>query len=275
MHAYNVSMLDAAWLERRLPVHGMGRPLVFHPRLGSTNTLAAELAAGGADEGVLVVAEEQTEGRGRHGRPWRTPPGSALALSLVLRPKIPAGRPADAHLAAFNIVGALAVAEALEALGARPGIKWPNDVLLAERKVAGVLLEVSWVEGWVSHLVLGIGVNVYVEAAPPEAEVDFPATSVEAAIGRRVSREELLVAIVEQVGLRCRPIDPPAVVAAANERLAFRDRTVEVSSGGQTWRGRLMGIGPGGEALLAVPGLGEVHVAGSDPRLRPVDRQSG
>ncbi|MCJ7512176.1 MAG: biotin--[acetyl-CoA-carboxylase] ligase [Anaerolineales bacterium] len=268
-------MLNAASAERRLPAQGLGLPLVFHPRLDSTNSLAAELATAGAPHGTLVVAEEQTAGRGRHGRGWSTPPGSALAFSLILRPALPGGEARSRQLAAFNLVGAVALAEALEDLGARPAIKWPNDVLLSDRKVAGVLIEVSWVDQAIDSLVLGVGLNVYAEAEPPEAEVDYPATSVEAAIGFRPSREDLLVQIVGRIGSHCQRIDPPAIMAEVNQRLAFCGRRVSVRSGVKTWQGVLLAIGEGGEIILDVPGEGEVRIAGSDPHLRPLDVHTG
>jgi BirA family biotin operon repressor/biotin-[acetyl-CoA-carboxylase] ligase len=136
----------------------LGTPRLHHRTLDSTNARAQRLAIAGAPHGTLVTAAAQTAGRGRQGRAWLTPPGRALACSLVLRDP-PALLP---------IVAALAVADVAEALDRErrePQIKWPNDVLLDGRKLAGILAEGRPQEGWA---VLGIGINVTSDALPPE-----------------------------------------------------------------------------------------------------------
>jgi BirA family biotin operon repressor/biotin-[acetyl-CoA-carboxylase] ligase len=148
-----------------------GYRLVFCETVGSTNDEAKDLARGGAAEGTIVWALAQTAGRGRRGRTWASPPGN-LYVSLVLRPQGPPDRAAQLGFAA-----ALAVADALADLA--PGLagaacKWPNDVLIAGRKIAGILLESEMGEGaGLAFLVLGIGINL--ASAPSESA--FPATS--------------------------------------------------------------------------------------------------
>jgi BirA family biotin operon repressor/biotin-[acetyl-CoA-carboxylase] ligase len=132
----------------------LGAPRLHHRAVGSTSDVARDLALAGAPHGALVTASEQTAGRGRQGRSWTTRPGSAVAMSLVLR-TLPSLLP---------LAAAVAVAEAI---GDDARIKWPNDVLVGGRKVAGILAEGRPHEGWA---VLGIGVNVAVrvEDLPPE-----------------------------------------------------------------------------------------------------------
>jgi BirA family biotin operon repressor/biotin-[acetyl-CoA-carboxylase] ligase len=132
----------------------LGQPRLHLRETGSTNDRARELAAAGAPHGTLVTAGTQTAGRGRQGRTWSAPAGHALLMSLVLR---------DVH-PLLPLAAAVAVAEAV---GEAARIKWPNDVLLADRKVAGILAEARPQEGWA---VLGIGVNVAIrlEDLPPE-----------------------------------------------------------------------------------------------------------
>jgi BirA family transcriptional regulator, biotin operon repressor / biotin---[acetyl-CoA-carboxylase] ligase len=267
-------MFDIASVERRLPVAGLGRPLLFEARVGSTQSLAGALAAAGAAHGTLVVADEQTEGRGRHGRRWLTPAGSALAFSLILRPGLSPGEARSRELAAWNLVGAVAVSEALEGLGAQPQIKWPNDVLLGGRKVAGVLLEISWIDQRLDSLVLGIGANVHAGSVPPASEVDFPTTCVEEALGRRPSREDLLVGIVQQIGQACDPLDPARIVAKVNQRLAFLGRPVRVTTGTSATEGRLVAVGDEGEIVIRESGGRQVSLAGGDPHLRPLDDEA-
>jgi BirA family biotin operon repressor/biotin-[acetyl-CoA-carboxylase] ligase len=130
-------------------VSRLGRPRLHLRSIGSTNARARELAVAGAPHGTAVTADEQTAGRGRQGRGWATPPGSALAVSLVIRDPDPL----------LSLRAGLAVAD-LAGAGAR--VKWPNDVLVDGRKVAGVLVEGRLQEGWA---VLGIGVNAALDLA--------------------------------------------------------------------------------------------------------------
>ena len=135
----------------------LGTPRVHHRSTDSTSDRARALALAGAPHGTLVTAGEQHAGRGRQGRSWSAPPGRALLMSLVLRDWPPL----------LPIAGAVAVADVAGASGAGVAIKWPNDVLLDGRKLAGVLGEARQHEGWA---VLGIGLNVAVRASdlPPE-----------------------------------------------------------------------------------------------------------
>ena len=202
-------------------------PLRYFAQTGSTNTDAALWAEAGAPDLALVVADEQTAGRGRLGRRWLTPPGAALAFSLVLRPG--AGELAPAHLTAL---GALAVCDALlEHYHLATQIKWPNDVLSERRKLGGILVEVSWQGESHKTAILGIGVNVTQASVPDEADVTFPATCVEACSGRPVDRLELLYAILRQL-LDWRPrLGSEVFLNAWEERLAFRNEWVRVLPG--------------------------------------------
>jgi BirA family transcriptional regulator, biotin operon repressor / biotin---[acetyl-CoA-carboxylase] ligase len=161
----------------------LGAPRLHLREVGSTSDLARELAIAGAPHGALVTAAAQTAGRGRQGRAWTTPPGAALAMSVVLR-EPPALLP---------LVAAVAVAEACGP-DAGAQIKWPNDVLVGGRKVAGILAEGRPHEGWA---VLGIGVNVAVrpEDLPPElrkraASLELPPAAVEPTLSALLSALE-------------------------------------------------------------------------------------
>jgi BirA family biotin operon repressor/biotin-[acetyl-CoA-carboxylase] ligase len=143
-----------------------------------------------APEGTLVVAGEQTEGRGRLGRRWLAPPGTSLLCSLQLRPPVPGER-----LSELTGVAARACAAAIASVtGLEPKLKFPNDVLLGERKVAGVLAEARE-----DRVVLGIGVNVNVTEAQLPQEVDRPATSLLVETGRELDRAELLAELLERL----------------------------------------------------------------------------
>ena len=158
----------------------IGSPRVHHRLTDSTNERAKELALAGAPHGTLVTADEQTAGRGRQGREWTAPPRSAVLMSVVLREL-------DEML---PLAAAVAVAEALPG-GAR--IKWPNDVWIDGRKVAGILVEGRPQEGWA---VLGVGLNVSTEVFPPELG-EF-ATSLYLA-GIEAQPESVLASILRQL----------------------------------------------------------------------------
>lgn len=178
--------LNVAALRASLTGLRLGNPLIYFPALPSTNSHAAALAHAGASEGTLVTTDDQTAGRGRIGRPWKALPGQMLALSLVLRPTFPP------HF--LVMAAALAVAETIEQFaGPRAGIKWPNDVLVDERKVCGILIEVSE-----DVAILGIGLNVNGSFAR-DPDLAARATTLEQATGHPLSRETLLAELLRRL----------------------------------------------------------------------------
>ena len=139
-------------------------PVHHFDEVASTNDLAKELAAQGAPEGTLVVAEAQTGGRGRLGRQWDSPPGTGLYVSLLLRPPLP-----PTEMPQITLTTAVAVARALKRVtGVAPGIKWPNDLLLDDRKLGGILTEMETESEQIRYLVVGLGLNVGNPAFPEE-----------------------------------------------------------------------------------------------------------
>jgi BirA family biotin operon repressor/biotin-[acetyl-CoA-carboxylase] ligase len=163
---------------------GVAPPIVRLTSVDSTQTYAAKMAEHGAVDGTAVVAETQTHGRGRRGRVWRDAPGASLLLSVILRSSLPA-----AQLPLLSFAAAVAVAEALVAVaGVDARLKWPNDVHVRGRKIAGVLLECR---GGV--VVLGIGVNVGQRVLVPELEAVATSIALE---GGRADREPLLAALL-------------------------------------------------------------------------------
>jgi BirA family biotin operon repressor/biotin-[acetyl-CoA-carboxylase] ligase len=158
----------------------LGREIVFETEVGSTNDIVASRAARGEAEGLVLVADAQTAGRGRHGRSWHSPPGSGLYVSVLVRP--PA---AVAPLLALACGVALCEAvRASTALAAE--IKWPNDLLApgGKRKLAGILVEASASSSAIAYAIVGFGINIRATAYP--AEIRDRATSIEEELGRRV-----------------------------------------------------------------------------------------
>jgi BirA family transcriptional regulator, biotin operon repressor / biotin---[acetyl-CoA-carboxylase] ligase len=161
-----------------------GHPYLYLDRCASTQRLLAE----DAPEGAVAVAEEQTAGRGRLGREWSAPPRTSILTSIVLRPDVPFPR-----LPELSLVAGESIASAVaHAVGIQPVVKFPNDLLLAGRKVAGILAEAA--DG---RVVLGIGVNV--NQQPDELPADVSATSLRIVTGRQVDRAPLLVEILAQL----------------------------------------------------------------------------
>jgi BirA family biotin operon repressor/biotin-[acetyl-CoA-carboxylase] ligase len=148
-------MLNQRRLEAGLPIEGLGDPLYVFSTLGSTNDEAKSLANQGAPHGTLVLADEQTSGRGRQDRKWYTKAATGLALSLILRLES-----TPAAMSTLTVLGALAVTESLTQLGVKAWIKWPNDVIVEAGKLAGVLVEAVWLGDQIEYGIVGIGVNV-------------------------------------------------------------------------------------------------------------------
>jgi len=229
------------WRERvRGALPGFFGPLEVVASLPSTMARAAELAAGGAAEGATVVAEEQTEGRGRLGRTWVAPPGSSLLLSVVLRPPLPR----DAVWLTVAAAG-VALAGAVEAVTARHvpvdrggsleppgppvGLKWPNDLELGGRKAAGLLAEAHLEGQRLGWVVLGMGVNVAQRREDLPPELADRATSVAMALRTPVDRAELLAVWAERFLDGYRQLaagEPGPVLAAYRRRLVTLGRRV-------------------------------------------------
>lgn len=241
----------------------------YFDQTGSTNDDAIAWILAGAPDGSLVIANRQTEGRGRLGRRWITQPGSALAFSLILRPT-----PAEQVVSGlFTALGALAISRALEIeLGLQPEIKWPNDILLNRKKVAGILVESSWIGDTLQGLVLGIGLNISPEAVPPPDQLIYPATSVEEAAGRPVSRLELLRAISGQIFEWRAKIGDPVFRSAWEDRLAFKGEWVSIHEAADPEaapvNGEVIGLDPSGSLVLRLASGDLVSVVAGDVHLR-------
>ncbi len=258
--------MDAHTLQAALKDLPLG-PLRFYETIGSTNDEALAWATDGAPDLALIVADEQTRGRGRMNRRWFTPRGTALAFSLILRPT-PAER---AHPAETTGLLAVSLAESLLRRGLTPLVKWPNDVLLHGRKVAGILVEAAWTGERLDALVLGLGVNVTQGAAPPPETLLFPAISVEEALGAPLERLPLLHDILAAL-LKWRPhVGTGALIKAWDESLAFRGQQVWVESGsGAATTGVLLRLGPDGSLLLRGEEGKSIAIRFGEVHLRPL-----
>ena len=224
----------------------------------STNTVALDAAAAGEPEGYVVVADHQTAGRGRLGRAWVAPPGSALLVSVLLRPP-----PAGAHLAVSAL--ACAAAAACERVaGVAPALKWPNDLLAGDRKLGGVLAETT---GNLTAVVVGLGLNVHPPADRPD-DIARLAADLDAVGGRRVARADLLDALLVELARRYE--DLGAVADEYRRRCVTVGQRVQVTLLDGSLTGTAVGIADDGSLLVDDGGPSPVVVtAGDVSHVRP------
>jgi BirA family biotin operon repressor/biotin-[acetyl-CoA-carboxylase] ligase len=240
-----------------------GHPLYTYARLGSTNDAARRLAEAGAPEGLLVVAETQIAGRGRAGRRWITPPGSALALSLVLRPPVP-----PAQAARLTMLAGVAVCEAIEATaGIAAALKWPNDVLVRGGKAGGILVETGLSGDRLDYAVVGIGLNV--SAAPPPEAVDFPAAALSAAGAPAPDRARLVGAIAARLEAHYAGLaQAEALHAAWAARLAWLGEVVTAHTAQGVVAGQAERVDADGALVIRLAGGEARRIVAGDVRLR-------
>jgi BirA family biotin operon repressor/biotin-[acetyl-CoA-carboxylase] ligase len=249
-----------------------GAPLLYYPAIGSTNDVAARLAAGGAHEGTTVAADSQTAGRGRLGRTWFSPQGAGLYVSVVIRPDA-GGRAARGSAAvagpglpaALTLAAGVALAEAIrDTTGLPAEIKWPNDLVVERRKLAGILAEASAQGAELDYVILGFGVNIRPVTYPPD--VAQRATSIEAELGRTIDRGLLLAKALENLAA-CREALRRGEVGGVLERWRRMSPSsvgarVEWRSPGGAVTGRTAGLDVDGALLVDRDGRIERVVAG-------------
>jgi len=239
-----------------------GRNLIFEPSVGSTMDLARDAALHGADEGTVAVADEQTAGRGRLGRSWVTPPGVNLASTLVLRP------PASV-LREIAMIAPLAVCHAVQDVtGLRPDIKWPNDVVVGTKKLAGVLIETDVTDAHRACVLVGAGINVNFDPRA-HAEIRDIATSVRAETGRDGDREALLASYLshfEELYAAAKAGESP--YGRWRERLATLGREVHATWEGGVADGVAEDVTEDGALVVRIEGGGTVTLEAADVTLR-------
>jgi BirA family biotin operon repressor/biotin-[acetyl-CoA-carboxylase] ligase len=266
--------MDQQILEKKLAGLHLGGIRYFET-IGSTNDAAADWAERETTDCLLVVADEQTQGRGRSGRKWFTYPGSALAFSLVLHPTLQEQTLSASLTTRFTGLGSLGVSRALQNQYALPAqVKWPNDVLVNRRKLCGVLAEACWIGDRLSNVVLGIGINIATNAVPPADIMLAPATSVEAALGRRVDRLSLLLDVLSEILVWRSQLMSEDFLLAWEDNLAFRGEWVQIGSPGQLGNnatmvseGRVLGLDTDGALRLQTHSGDEIVLRSSEIHL--------
>ena len=243
----------SAWsldeLRRGLAVKRLGGAFHYFFELDSTNTYARQLAEDGAREGEIVIAEAQTQGRGRLGRRWQSPPFTNLYFSVILRPQL---LPAQAPQ--ITLTAAVALAETVASFIAQPAaIKWPNDILVHGKKLAGILTEASCDAQRVHYVILGIGVNLNYRVAAMPDEIRAHATSIAELTGQSLDRESFLKRLIQGLDRCYGELEESGFAPLAprwEAHFGLRGKRVRVELLDQIVTGRAIGIDQEGALLI-------------------------
>jgi BirA family biotin operon repressor/biotin-[acetyl-CoA-carboxylase] ligase len=256
--------LSARSIQSQLTTRVIGRPLYYFASTGSTNVEAKRLAANGAPEGTVLIADEQTAGRGRLGRRWSAPPNTCLLMSLLFRPTL---LPSQAPR--LTMLCSLAAAEAIEGRTGLPvAIKWPNDLVVPQAssaphsygKLGGLLTETAISGGTILFAVVGMGINVNVDPVAL-GPVMTPATSLSAELGRSVDRAALLADILQRIENRHPQATGGQLYSDWARRLVTIGQRVRVTLAGvrEPVEGMVAGVDPDG-ALQVRDLAGNLHL---------------
>ncbi len=253
--------LSPAAITDNLETRFIGQRTLYYPRLPSTMDIAKRQAQQGAAEGTIVIAEEQTSGKGRMQRTWLSPKGS-IALSIILYPSL-------AHLSSLIMVASLAVTHCIEHVtGLKPQIKWPNDVLVNGKKVCGILVESDVRGNTVDYAIIGIGINANLRLS------DFPeisptATSLSHELGKKVSLlDTIRCLLVETERLYLTLPAGKPVYQEWRDRLVTLGKKVQIKSGVTTYKGIAESVASDGSLLLRQPDGSLTKIVAGDVTLR-------
>lgn len=241
----------------------------YYASIGSTNDEAQKWADAGAPDFALVIADKQTNGRGRFSRKWVTNPGSSLAMSLIWHPNQQEIR----RLALFAPLCGLALRDTIHSkLGLNAEIKWPNDVLISSKKTAGILVEAVWSGDHVSNIILGVGINFSSASLPPENNQLFRATCLEDEFGGPIDRLEFLSAFLNSLSVWRTWLGTEYFFAEWQKNLAFKGQWVRIEDSQKTSIiGTVKGINTEGNLVLSLADGSEQDFAAGDVHLRPLD----
>ncbi|MCH5250945.1 MAG: biotin--[acetyl-CoA-carboxylase] ligase [Lachnospiraceae bacterium] len=244
-------ILSKSEISSRLTTKWAGRNLYYFDETGSTNIDAKRYAEDGAVHGTVVVADMQTSGRGRRGRMWQSPSGSAIYMTILLKPDFP---PDKASM--LTLVMALSVAEAVtEVTGMDAGIKWPNDIVVNKKKICGILTEMNTEQDYIQYVVIGVGINVN-NASPEEfpEEIRQTATSLRIESGKQLGRAALIGRVLfhfeQNYDTYVRKLDLSELMEAYDRHLLNLDAEVKVLDPKGEFTGIARGINETGELLV-------------------------
>ena len=253
--------LSTVSISDNLETHFIGQRVIYYPRLTSTMEVAKQEARQGAAEGTVIVADEQTAGKGRLKRIWLSPKDN-IALSVILYPDV-------VYLPFLIMLSSLAVVHCIEAVtGLKSQVKWPNDVLINNKKVCGILIEGDVKGNVVDYAIIGIGVNVNLRLS------DFPeilstATSLSDELGKEVSRLDVIRQLLVEIERLYLALQTGgSVFEEWRDRLVTLGRKVRVKSGKTTYEGIAESVATDGSLLLRHPDGSLTKIASGDVTLR-------
>lgn len=246
-------------LQDGLSTKAVGTKLFVFESIDSTNSCAKTLAEAGMDDGAVVFAEYQSEGRGRLGRSWLAEPGKNLLFSSILRPPI-----SKEQSGMLTFFAAVAVARALESVTSlKTECKWPNDILLNGKKCCGILLENSFGKESLDYSIVGIGINVNQNSF--QDDVSAKATSLALAVGSEVDRKGLFQSVMRELDTLYADVRHgkfSRIFLEWNNRCTMFGRDVTVAREGATLHGKALGLNSDGGLILEIPGGKEIIYAG-------------
>lgn len=238
----------------------MGRNIHHFNSIDSTNSKAKEIALD-EKEGTVLIAEEQTEGKGRMGRSWVSPKGKGIWMSIILKPNVE-----PMKVPKLTLVGAAAVYKALENMGIKAQIKWPNDVLIDGKKICGILTEMSGELNMVNYVIMGIGINVNLDEGDFPEELKDKATSLKISTGKEISRKELTANILnefEKLYLKFKEEDNiEEVLKISRENSILLGEEVRIIRGNNIKIGKAIDINDNGELVVEVGDKVEKIISG-------------
>jgi len=253
--------LSLASIADNLSTRFIGQRVIYYPRLASTMDVARREAQQGAAEGTVIIAGEQTEGRGRVKRTWLSPEGN-IALSIILYPDV-------SYLPYLVMLASLAVVHSVEAVtGLKPQVKWPNDILISGKKVCGILTESEVKGNRVDYAIIGIGINISLRAAD-FAEIFTMATSLNEESGRKVSRVDVVRhLLVEIERLYLTLPDGESIYEAWRDRLVTLGKRIYVESGSNVIEGMAESVDRSGALMLRRVDGSSTRIVAGDVTLR-------
>lgn len=259
-------ILDEDLISGSLKTRWLGRDMRIRTEVGSTNALALSIARD-CQSGTVILAEIQTEGRGRLSRSWASPPGG-IWMSLILKPEMPLD-----HVHQINMATSVALCRALSSmLGLEAGIKWPNDLLIGEQKICGILMEVGAQVDRLDYAVVGLGLNANND--PSGFPAEWKATSLAEKLGHDVDRCELICRILEEIEVAYENMTRAEIYEEWRSRSLTLKRRVRIASRAGDMVGQVVDLAEDG-ALLLQHGLEQKRIlAGDCIHLRPLESEA-
>ena len=266
----NLDILTQAEIESQMNTKWAGKNVIYYDEIDSTNTRAKDLGDKGdkKNNGTLFVADRQVAGKGRRGRAWESPSGSSISMTILLHPDILPNKASE-----LTLIMALAVEEGVEKVtGLKPGIKWPNDIVLSGKKICGILTEMSTEISYINYVIIGVGINVNMESFPDE--IRDVATSLKIESGSEVKRASLIAAIMEsfekfyEIFLETQ--DLSGVVDHYNSLLLNKNQKVRVLEPGHEYEAMALGISSSGELIVRLEDGEEREVYAGEVSVRGV-----